>query len=65
MKEFVDELKDVINKHGIDNNMNIPDFILAQYLSDCLESLKLTLRNIEGVEEKNWSTAVPEGEENV
>lgn len=36
MSEFRRELKDLINKHSIENGSDTPDFILAEYLSDCL-----------------------------
>ena len=33
---FEEELRRLINKCGIDNEIDTPDFILAQYLCDCL-----------------------------
>ena len=30
------ELQQLLNKEGIDNLLNTPDYILAQYLMDCL-----------------------------
>lgn len=35
-KEFKKKLTNLINIHSIDNDMNIPDFILATYICDCL-----------------------------
>lgn len=33
---FRKELEAVINRHSMENGSNSPDFILAQYLADCL-----------------------------
>ncbi len=38
MSEFQKELAALINKHSIENETNTPDFILAEYLNDCLDS---------------------------
>ena len=35
---IIKELAEVINKNSIENNSNTPDFILAEYLYDCLLS---------------------------
>ncbi len=35
-RAFVKELAEVINRHSKENDSNTPDFILAQYLNDCL-----------------------------
>jgi len=37
-KSLADDLRDVINKHSADNEANTPDFILAQYLLQCLNA---------------------------
>jgi len=34
--EFRKELESLINRHSMENGSNTPDFILAEYLSDCL-----------------------------
>lgn len=34
--EFRKELEQLINKHGIDAELNTADFILANYLNSCL-----------------------------
>ena len=36
IKKFRKELTELINKHSIENWANIPDFILAEYLTECL-----------------------------
>ena len=33
---FKNELQDLINKHSKENGSDTPDFILAEYLNDCL-----------------------------
>lgn len=44
MAEFKKDLAAVINKHGIDNRCNTPDFVLAEHVSRTLLSLSnLTL----------------------
>lgn len=39
IKNFKKEVEMLINKLGIDNYFNIPDFILADYLANQLEVL--------------------------
>lgn len=34
--EFRQKLSEVINQHSMESGSNTPDFILAQYLTDCL-----------------------------
>jgi hypothetical protein len=41
--DFRNELEDVINRHSMENGSDTPDFILAQYLSDCLETFDKAL----------------------
>lgn len=36
MSTFHNELESLINKFSMENDSNTPDFILAQYLHDCL-----------------------------
>ena len=36
MSDFEKELKDLINKHSMENGSNTPDYILASYLLNCL-----------------------------
>lgn len=36
-KNFLDKLEGLINSFSKENGSNTPDFILAQYLNDCLE----------------------------
>lgn len=32
------EIEQAINRHSLENESNTPDFILAEYLTDCLKS---------------------------
>lgn len=41
--DFISELRDLINKHSIENNSNTPDFILAQYLTQCLRAWNMAV----------------------
>lgn len=37
-KSFISELEVLINQHCLENESNTPDFILAQYLTMCLNN---------------------------
>jgi hypothetical protein len=36
MSDFTRELSALLNKHSIENESDTPDFILAEYLNECL-----------------------------
>lgn len=36
--KFAADLRDLINRHSLENGSNTPDFMLADYLTDCLEA---------------------------
>ena len=38
-EEFLNELTQLINKYSMENASNTPDFILAKYIQDNLQSL--------------------------
>jgi len=40
---FKRELERLINKHSKENDSNTPDFILAEYLNNCLETFNKTV----------------------
>ncbi len=42
-REFERDLKNLLNKHSMENDSNTPDFILAKYLSGCLEVFNTTI----------------------
>ena len=37
-KNFRNDLRDLINLHNMERGSNTPDFILAEYLINCLEA---------------------------
>ena len=45
MKTFRRELEELINKHSMENGSNTPDFILAEYLMDCLRNFDKTIKH--------------------
>ena len=40
---FQDELRALINRHSLENYSNTPDYLLAAFLSDCLEAFDTTV----------------------
>lgn len=42
-KSLHEELREVLNRHSVENASNTPDFILAQYLIGCLYNLGLVI----------------------
>lgn len=38
------ELKALLNRHSVENRSNTPDFILAQYLIQCLDAFNYAVR---------------------
>ena len=40
MSDFKTELQELLNKHCRENQSNTPDFILAQYVDDCLRAFE-------------------------
>jgi hypothetical protein len=44
---FEEELEHLLNKHGLDQAMNTPDFILAEYVVSCLHAWKTALEHRE------------------
>jgi hypothetical protein len=41
---FSDCLKSLINKHSIENDSDTPDYILAEYLKQCLNTFGMCVR---------------------
>lgn len=35
---FKEELEQLINKHSLENESDTPDYVLAEYIQDCLNS---------------------------
>ncbi len=44
MDTFGKELAQLINKHSLENLSNTPDFILAKFMSNCLDSFNLATK---------------------
>jgi hypothetical protein len=44
---FEEELEHLLHKHGVDQETDTPDFILAEYLVSCLHAWKTTLEHRE------------------
>lgn len=44
VKTLRQDLEDVINRHSAENESNTPDFILAGFLVDCLETFDHAVR---------------------
>jgi hypothetical protein len=48
-KQFKEELRDLINRHSLENGSDTPDFILTEYLIECLKNFnKITKKR------SNW-----------
>lgn len=43
-EDFVKELAQLINKNSLENVSNTPDFIIAEYLTKCLESFNQVVK---------------------
>lgn len=44
MSDFVVELKHLINSHSMENDSDTPDFILARYIQNCLDTYAVAIR---------------------
>jgi len=44
-KEFQKDVEGLLNKHNFDTYSNTPDFILAEYLTNCLLSFGHSVKN--------------------
>jgi len=44
MEKFRKELQDLINKNSLENGSDTPDFVLAEYLTDCLKTFDKATR---------------------
>ncbi len=44
---FTETLRHLINFHSMENGSNTPDFMIAEYLTDCLENFNNTLQKRE------------------
>lgn len=46
-KTFIQSLRDLINSYSIENGSNTPDFILADYMRNCLENFEKSVNRRE------------------
>ena len=53
---FQEELEQLINKHSMENGSDTPDFILAEYLTDCLKSYGRAVQAREQMKSKEHKT---------
>jgi len=57
------EIAEVLNRNGVDNDMETPDYILAEYLVDCLSAygrLRTAYESHIGAELSRAATSVAE-----
>lgn len=54
---FKSELSDIINKYGIDNITNIPDFILANYIWNSIVTVGSAKTRLDEWEDKNGANS--------
>lgn len=47
MEEFRKKIENLINIHALENGSDTPDFVLAQYLIDCLKAFDNALQTRE------------------
>ena len=48
MSNFRNEIRDAINRSSKENGSDTPDFILAEYLNDCLEAFDKAVKQRDG-----------------
>lgn len=48
MSEFKKELSALLNRHSKENGSNTPDFILAEYLQNCLQVFEIATQARDG-----------------
>lgn len=51
MTTFESELRELLNRYGRENGSNTPDFVLADYLNQCLNAFDMAVRSRD-----NWFT---------
>ena len=47
MEDFRFDIEKLINQYSMENNSDTPDFILAEYLADCLETFDKAMQRRE------------------
>lgn len=56
MDDFEKDLTDLVNKHGLDQASNTPDFIVAKFLRNCAASYVTTMTH-----RHQWSEQFADG----
>lgn len=46
-QEFQQELAQLLNRHGLDNRLNIPDFVLAEIIASQLNALETAQKQLD------------------
>jgi hypothetical protein len=46
-QQFCKDLEHLINRYSLENGSNTPDFLLAEYLADCLEVFETSIQRRE------------------
>lgn len=72
-QSFQDALQTLINQHSMENGSDTPDWMLAEYLCDCLATYEVIIQKRERwygrgprkIEEADIPTNVPIGENQV
>jgi len=60
MESFEHAIAEVINRFSKENGSNTPDFILAEYMSNCLDAFNKTSRAREKWYGKELKIEIPE-----
>lgn len=51
-KDFRKELEHLINRHSLENGSNTPDFVLANFLCNCLAAFDAAVNRRDGLKPK-------------
>jgi len=54
-EEFARELAELINRHSAENGSNTPDFVLAEFLVQCLAALNNAVSRREAWYGNDWA----------
>jgi hypothetical protein len=62
-KKFEKDLRGVLNTHSQENTSDTPDWILSQYLCDCLDALNAAIQKREAWHGRDPRPSAPVGKE--
>jgi hypothetical protein len=60
MPNLTQELAEVLNRHSIDTQANTPDFVLAQYVVQCINAFAQARSHADGLKVKKEVPSVNE-----